>query len=315
MPEAVRAPAGPASAPTSRVGGLSTWDLALLVALAFLWGSAYISIREGILLGASPELYAAVRYAFSALAFAAIAMGQREPWPGRRPLLVSAVVGGILVIGLYGGLLYWGEQYTTGGYASVLSSTSPILTVVIAYSLLPAERLRRLSLLGILIGFAGAVVLVAPDLARGGVGGWPGPLFIIGAFLSTSIGTVLLRRIGGGRQGMWQIGSQFGVAAALLMAVSLAVPGQLALPLTAPLWAALAALVGFSSIGGYFVYYVLHHRVGPVRANIVAYLLPLVGIGLGSGLFGEAVSAWEIVGFLIVLGGVTLVVRGSGNSP
>jgi probable blue pigment (indigoidine) exporter len=293
-----------------RIGSL---DVALLVGLAVAWGSAYIFIRQGIVYGASPLMFAAVRYALSAAAFAAIAAGRREAWPRRGAAAASAAIGGTLVIGAYGGLLYWGEQFTTGGYASVLSCTAPILTVAFAYTLLPAERLGPRSLLGLALGFGGTIVLVVPELAGGPIGTWEGPPFLIAAFVCAAAGTVLLRRYGGGPQGSWQIGVQFAVAALLLGAASLLVPGRLSLPATPGVLGSLAALVVLSSVGGYFVYYTLHHRVGPVRANTVAYLLPLVGIALGSGFFAEPITLFEIAGFLIVIAGLTLILYESSR--
>jgi len=286
-------------------------DAGLLVVLALAWGSAYVFIRQGIVLGASPLVFAAVRYGLSAAVFAALAAIRREARPTRSSLLLSAGIGGVFVIGLYGGFLYWGEQYTTGGYASVLSSTAPILTVVLAWFLLPAERLRALSVVGIAIGFVGTVVLVLPEIGAGPGIGWRGPAFVLAAFLSTAFGTVLLRRVGVGRQGLWHLGSQFLLGGVVLAVAAAILPYPRALPSSPGVWTSLLALVGFSSVVGYFVYYTLHHRVGPVRANVVAYLLPLVGIGIGSGFFGEPVTVTEIVGFLIVVGGVTLVLRGS----
>jgi drug/metabolite transporter (DMT)-like permease len=291
--------------------GLTALDVILLVSLGILWGSAYIFIREGIVFGASPLEFAAVRYVLSAGAFAALAAARREHFPNRYAVVVSAAVGGTLIIGGYGGFLYWGEQYTTGGYAAILASTAPILTVVFAYSLLPAERLGALSLLGILVGFAGVVVLVVPEIIGSPVGTWPGPLFLFLAFVSAAIGTVVLRRVGRGPQGLWQIGVQFGVGGALLAIVALALPVPEALPFTFDVWASLLALVVFASVMGYFVYFQLHHRVGPVQANIVAYLVPLVGVGIGTGFFAEPVTLSEVAGFLIVIVGVTLVIRGS----
>jgi len=308
-------PEGPtAGAPTEPAAPFGSLDAALLVALAFLWGAAYVFIREGILDGATPLLYAGVRYLLSAAIFALLALATREALPSRRAAAISAGVGGTLVIGLYGAFLYWGEQYTTGGYASLLSATAPILTVVVAYSILPAERLTRRALLGIGIGFAGAVVLVAPELRGGDVGTWPGPLFILGAFVVAAVGSVLLRRFGGGRQGLWQLGLQFAVASLVLGIGTQLVGGPQRLPLTLPVEAALAGLVVFSSVMGYFVYFTLHHRVGPIRANAVTYLLPLVGVGIGSGFFGEPISPFEIVGFLVVVAGLTLVLR-PGPAP
>jgi len=284
-------------------------DVLLIAVVALAWGSAYIFIRQGIVFGASPLWFAAVRYVLSAGVFAALALGRREAFPARAPFVASAAIGGTLVIGAYGGLLYWGEQFTTGGYASVLSCTAPIFTVLIAYSLLPAERLGRWSLAGLALGFAGTLVLVLPELTGGPVGSWEGPPFLIGAFVAAPLGTVLLRRFGRGRQGLWQIGTQFAVGGALLLAVSAALPVPEAFPWTAGTVGALAALVAISSTLGYFAYFALHHRVGPVRANTVAYLLPLVGIGLGSGFLGEPLTAYEVVGFVIVLGGLTMILR------
>jgi len=293
-------PAGPRYAPL---------DIGLLVLLGVVWGIAYIFIRQGIVLGASPLLYAAARYALSAGAFAAIALARRETRPRGRDLAISASVGGVLVIGLYGGFLYWGEQYTSGGFASVLSTTTPILTVVLAYGLLPRERFGPLSLIGIGVGFVGAVVLVLPSLLSGPVGQGVGPLFVVGAFVTAALGQILLRRFGGGRQGLWQIGAQFAVAAALLGVAAAVLPVPEALPLTGAIAIDLAALVVLSSVVGYFTYFALHHRIGPVRANAVTYLIPLVGVGVGSGFYGEAITVWEVIGFLIVLLGMTLVVQ------
>ncbi len=304
----------PAGAATGRIG-LGPVEVALLVALGLLWGSAYLFIRFGIVHGASPLAFAAVRYVLSAVAFALLALARREPLPSRAALGVSATVGGILLIGLYGGLLYSGEQVTTGGFAAALSATVPILTVVASYSLLPQERLGRLALAGIGLGCVGVVVLVVPDLTGPVAGGWVGPLAVVVAFASTSIGSVLLRRFGGGRQGLWQIGAQFAVGALVLGAGMLLLPGTEAIPATAPVLGSLVALVVLASVLGYFVYFLLHHRVGPGRANIVAYLLPLVGVGLGSGVFDEPFTVWEVVGFVTVLGGVTLVLRGAGRAP
>jgi probable blue pigment (indigoidine) exporter len=288
-------------------------DVALLALVSAVWGAAYVFIRQGIVLGASPLAFASARYALSAAAFAAIAVARREPLPTRRALRASALVGGLLIIGLYGGLLYWGEQYTTGGYAAVLASTAPLFTVAVGYGLLPSERLASRGLLGIAIGFAGVAVLVVPTLSGSALGGVAGPAFVLGAMLSAASGTVVLRRLRLGPQGLYQIGAQFAVAAGLLGAGALIVPGRETIPATPGVLGALLLLVAFSSLVGYFAYFTLHHRVGPIRANLVAYLAPLVGVGLGTALFAEPVTDFELVGVAIVLGGVTLVLLDSAR--
>jgi len=289
-------------------------EVGLLAATSIVWGAAYVFIRQGLVFGAAPLAFASARYLLSAAAFAILAAARREALPSRRDLLVSAGIGGTLIIGLYGGFLYWGEQYTTGGYAAVLASTAPLMTVAVGFSLLSAERLGRRGLLGMGVGFVGATVLVVPELTGiDALGSWEGPPFILMAIASTAVGTVLLRRLGRGRQGLWQIGSQFTVAGTMLGAAALVIPGGRTLPLTAGVLEMLGILVAFSSIIGYFAYFALHHRVGPVRANVVAYIAPLVGVAVGTGAYGEMLTAWEIVGVVVVLSGVGLVLLDSAR--
>lgn len=288
-------------------------EFLLLLTVGLVWGAAYIFIRQGLVLGATPIAYAAARYALSAGAFAALALARREAWPERPRLVVSAVVGGIMVIGLYGGFLYWGEQYTTGGYAAVLAAGAPLLTVAFGFLLLQGERLGPLGIAGIAVGFGGTAVIVLPDLTSRALGSWQGPAFVLAAMTITTAGTVLLRRFGGGRQGLWQIGAQFAVAALLLGGAALVLPTPEALPPTAGVWAGLVALVVLSSVIGYFAYFALHHRVGPIRANVVAYLIPVVGVGIGTGVLGEPFTAFEVAGVAVTLLGVTLVLWETGR--
>src|SRR5208282_4748946 len=236
---------------------------------------------------------------------ALVATLRRDPWPSRRSALLSAVVGGTFIIGLYGILLYWGEQFTTGGYASVLSGIAPILTIVYGHSLLRSERLRPAAVAGIVVGFVGVVVLVFPTLLGGVGSNWQGPVAVMGAFVVFPMGSVLLRRWGRGGEGTWQLSLQFGVGAAILGVVVLLAPVPEQLPFTFAVWVSLLVLVVFASLFGYVVYFRLHHQIGPARANLVAYLLPIVG--LGSGLFGEPITAWEIGGFLLIATGLSLV--------
>lgn len=282
-------------------------DVLLLATVSLVWGAAYVLIRQGLIDGATPLAYAAARYGLSALVFVAIAAVRGSPRPHRRELLVSATVGGTLLLAFYGGLLYWGEQFTSGGYAAVLASTVPLLTAGFGFLLLSTERLGSLGLLGMAVGFVGSTLLVVPDLTGSLPGVWPGPLFVLGAMVSAALGTVLLRRWARGPQGLWQIGSQFATAALLLGAVSLVLPTPESLGTGPGVLLPLLLLVGLSSVVGYFAYFRLHHRVGPVRANIVAYLAPLVGLGLGAILLAEPITAWEVAGVAVVFVGVTVV--------
>ncbi len=89
-----------------------------------------------------PLAFATARYAVSALAIAGIAAAARIPRPPVRSIGLSAVLG-VPIVGLYGLLLYVGEQTTSGGLSSILIGTVPFLTTLMALPLLPGESLRR----------------------------------------------------------------------------------------------------------------------------------------------------------------------------
>ncbi len=295
------------SVPSPPDGRFGATEFVLLASASLVWGVAYVLIRQGIEAGATPLAYAGVRYALSAAGFAVLAAVGRRPLPGRRQLAVSALLGGTLIVGLYGGFLYWGEQFTTGGYAALLASTLPLLTVAFGLVFLASDRLGARGLAGMAVGFVGAALLVVPELTSGAFGSWQGPAFVVAAMACASSGTVLLRRYGGGPQSLWQLAAQFGAAAGVLGIGTAVVPGREALPWTVPVIEDLVVLVVFSSILGYFAYFALHHRVGPIRANVVAYLVPLVGVAIGSGLYGEPLTGWEVGGVAVVFVGVSLV--------
>ncbi|MCI4351072.1 MAG: EamA family transporter [Thermoplasmata archaeon] len=282
----------------------STIDATLLILLGGAWGSAFVGIRAGIQSGASPFAFAAVRYLLATGAFIVLALAAREPLPSRRSLGISALLGGPLMIGGYALFLYWGEGQISAGYAAVLIAGSPIASAILARSVLPGERFSGLGAAGIAIGFVGVVVMFLPELGSGHLGQLEGALSVLAAAVAFAIGSVVMRRVHPSPQGQWGIGVQFAASTAFLAPFALLTPGGTALPLTATVVGALVYLVVVSSIVGYLIYFVLHDRVGPARANLVAYVNPVVGVGLGVLLLGESVSVPEIAGFALIVVGI-----------
>ncbi|MCI4320310.1 MAG: DMT family transporter [Thermoplasmata archaeon] len=279
-------------------------DTVLLVLLGGAWGSAFVAIRAGIEAGASPFAFAAARYLLAAAAFFALALASREPRPSRRSLGISAALGGFLIIGGYALFLYWGEGQVGAGFAAVLIAMAPIASAVLARQLLPGERFGTLGAVGIAVGFVGVVVMFLPELGHGPGGPLAGALAVLVAAFCAAVGTVVLRKVHPAPQGQWGIGVQFAASTAFLAVAAAVSPGERSLPLTTTVLGALAYLVVVSSIVGYLIYFALHHRVGPARANLVAYIGPIVGVGLGALLLGESVGGAELAGFALIVVGI-----------
>ncbi len=288
--------------------------LVLLVVLGLIWGSAYPVIRFGLLAGATPVAFAAARYAVSALAIALLAAATGIPRPSARALGLSAILG-LPIVGVYGLLLYVGEQSTSGGFAAILIAVAPLLTTVFALPVLPGESLRRSGYLGLAIGFVAVVVLVVPPTGVTLASSIWGPLAVVGAASSFAIGSVLLRAKRPEGETLWGVSVQFGIATVFLLAVLPLVEPHPALPTSDGVLLSLAYLIVLPSVVGYALYFSLHHRVGPSRANLVAYVNPVAALAVGILLFGEPFEWWEVAGFALVVVALTLVLRPGRGPP
>jgi probable blue pigment (indigoidine) exporter len=293
-------------------GGKS--DLLLIMLLAAFWGSAFPAIHAGIVAGAPPLVFAAVRYLLTAGVLVATAFATRTRIPFARDLLPTAVFGGLFIISGYGALLYLGEVTTTGGLAAILTGCFPIASALFAYWLLPKERIGRWGGVGLAIGFGGVGVLVLPQLAHPFSSGFEGPVLVLLAMVTFALGSVLLRRTSRIQPSYWTLAIQFAIGGVVVGLVALLVgePPSLGAGLT--VLSSLVFLVVFPGVIGYTIYYRIHHRSGPTRASLIGYTNPIVGVLVGFTVFGEAVTAVEVAGMVLILAGLYLLQRDYGRS-
>lgn len=305
---------GKGSAADDRPGGPPTdpdgqHDLVLVVILGILWGAAFPVIRAGIVAGVPPLIFASERYFLTALALALIALALRTPRLTRAGLLSPILFGGLLMIGAYGGLLYLGEQTTSGGLAAVLTASAPLASALIGYRLLPAERFGRWGIVGLGVGFVGVAVLVLPGLLATRQAGIEGPLLVVAAVLAFATGSVLLRRTSHVPPGFGVLSLQFAVAGAMVGALAILGGESATLGNASVSLPALAFLVVFPGIIGYTLYFRIHHSSGPTRANLVGYVNPVTGVLVGLLIFGETVTIVEIAGLALIALGLFLLQR------
>ncbi|HLY77526.1 MAG TPA: EamA family transporter [Thermoplasmata archaeon] len=282
-------------------------DLLFVLLLGIVWGSTFPVIRAGIVAGAPPLLFASVRYLLTAAVLVPLAFLFRTPRPAPGTLWSPALFGGLFVVAGYGGLLYLGEVTTSGGLAAVLTASAPLASALFGIFLLPTEKLGRWGTGGLLVGFCGVGVLVLPQLAHPFSAGFVGPALVVAAVLVFAIGSVLLRRTSTGTPSLWTLALQFAIAGLVVGAASLAAREPLGLGhgLTVPL--ALVYLVFLPGVLGYTLYFRIHHRSGPTRANLVGYINPVTGVLVGLLVFGEAVTGFELGGMALIALGLFLV--------
>lgn len=284
-------------------------DVLRLVVLGAIWGSSFLLIKYG-LEAYSPMAMIAARIIVGALVLVVMvyAVGQRLPgdralW---RALIVMSIVANIVPFFL----ITWGEQYITSALASILNSTTPLFTALIAGLWVGHERFPPLRVAGIVLGFAGVAVLTG-HVDSGGM--W-GVVAVVLASASYGVGFVYAKvKVTSGGTPVQTSAAQFLISSVLcvpLLGVDVAVNGM-------PDFGDVQATVAVIALGvvntalAYLFYYRLIADVGSTNASFVTYLIPIFGVVLGWSILDEALGWNAIVGAAMVIGGIALAEYGA----
>ena len=192
---------------------------------------------------------------------------------------------------------------------SVINATTPLWTVALALAVRHQKSVTSWQATGLIIGFAGAVLIFTPWRTASGLTS-AGDLECLAASISYAISYIYMDRFLA-RRGIGPVvlsACQL-LAASLMLAIALAVSGAQTPHVTAESVAAVAVL---GIIGTGFAY-VLNYQIiiseGATVASTVTYLLPVVAIVLAIVVLGESITAIVLAGIALVMIGVALTRR------
>jgi drug/metabolite transporter (DMT)-like permease len=256
-----------------------------------------------------PMTLVTVRFTISGAIMLVAARLARAHLPRGRDLVISAFTG-FLILGIGNACLTVAELWIPSGLAAVIIGTSPFWMVGIEALMPGGERLHKLGAAGLLLGMAGAGLLVSPDLSGASFGGSLVRGFLLLQFgcASWSFGSIYQRR-------QATPAHPIVTGAVQQLAAGLAfLPAALLVPAHPVRWsfrgvAALIYLIIFGSIVGYsaYVYALAHLRVAVV--SIYPYVNPVVAVFLGWLFYREPFGVREAAAMGIIFGGVLLVKR------
>ncbi|MGW7209028.1 DMT family transporter [Streptomyces sp. NPDC054837] len=276
-----------------------------MAALALLWGSGFLWIKLALNHGLSPAQITIVRCALGTATLLALARAAGQRLPRSRATWGHLVVAALFCNAIPFALFAVGEQSLDSGVAGVLNATTPLWSLLIGLLLGTDRGLRPLRLAGLLLGFAGTVLIFAP-WHRSGLLSWSA-LALLGAAASYAVAFAYMARKLTDKQAPMAMS-----AAQLLMATGWT---TLSLPVAGPVDADLTALLAVTALGvlGTGVTFYLNYRLiadeGATTAATVGYLLPVVSVTLGAVLLDEQVGVRVLIGMAIVLAGVAMTRR------
>lgn len=290
----------------------SSKSVAALLALGGVWGASFLFIKV-IVDEVSPLELVAGRLLLGALTIVLFTRFRRLP------LRVSpALVGQAAVLAAVNNIVPFsliaiGEQHIDSGTASVLNSTMPIFTAAFAAAFLADEHFTAARAGGLALGFLGVAVLAGNGVRHITDADMLGQLAVVAAAACYGLGATYARSV-------LRTNDPIG-----LSAVQLTMGTLMAIPLvfifhglphqSLSLKAALSLLtLGVVGTGfAYIVYLWLIDVTGSVRASLVTYIIPAVGLFLGWAVLNEHIGVSTAAGSALIVAGVAIVMR--GRSP
>jgi drug/metabolite transporter (DMT)-like permease len=273
--------------------------------LGVVWGATFLWLKIA-LEELGPLTLNAVRLTIASLGLLIFTRISHVPWPGRKFLPAMAFLG-VFNIALPFALITWSELYISSGLASILNSTVPLFTILLAIFFLPDDKFNLLRGAGLLLGFGGVVLLMSNQLGSGiGELQW-GAAVILLASLSYAVAAIYARRKMPDVAPVMIAFGQSIFANMALWSMALLLESPIQLPRLGLTWLSLFWLGTLATGGGTTLYYFLLREVGPTRTTLTTYVFPLVGVLLGW-LFLNEQPDWRLVaGGLLVISGVALV--------
>jgi len=284
----------------------SEWGL--LIILALLWGGSYFYIGVAIKV-LPPFSIIAFRVALGALLLYAVVRlsGARMPTDGRiwRAFLVMGVLNNVVPFSL----IAWGQSHIESGLAAIFNATTPLFGVVIAHFFTADEKMTPARVTGLLIGFAGVIVMIGSEALRGfGVDLLADLALLLASVFYASSGIYGRRFSKMGVSPMVTATGQITASTVILVPLALLVDRPWTLPAPgAPVWAALVGLAALSTTLAYVIYYRILATAGAVNLLLVTFLVPVSAIILGALVLGERLHANHFLGMALIGAGLLCI--------
>jgi drug/metabolite transporter (DMT)-like permease len=292
-----------------------------LVVLSFLavyiiWGSTYFAIRVG--LESFPPLFLAGARHIGAGVLLFLLFYRSGVRPTRQQWITAAITGVLLLFGGNGGVC-WAEQSVPSGVTALLVATVTLWMVLVDWWRPGGHRPSARILAGIVIGFAGLLVLVGPSHLGNSARVDPiGAAVLVLASLSWACGSLYSKHgslpssplLGAGMQALcggavlWIVGLLSGEASRFHPAA-----------VSVRSWLAVAYLVLFGSCIGFSAYLYILKKSTAAKVATYAFVNPIVAMLLGWAFGAEGLSARTVIAGAVILTAVVLVITAPHREP
>jgi drug/metabolite transporter (DMT)-like permease len=272
--------------------------------LGAIWSSSFMWIKIAVQ-EVGPITLVAFRVLLGLLFGIVVILIQRVQLPRNFKQWSPLLLLGITNVAIPFFLISWGEQSIDSAVAAILDATVPLFTILIAHYLLRDDKMTWPKVLGLLIGFAGVIVLMSKDIGAS-FGSLLGQLAVVLACAFYAGSSVFARKTTEDTPGILRSAGPLVSATVIMWLATFFVERPVQVPKMGITWIALLFLGILGSGLAFVLSYYLIHEIGPTRTSLVTYLFPLGGVILGVVFLNEKLSWQLLAGAALII--VSLVV-------
>ncbi len=295
--------------PGSSHAGATKFRVTLaFLAVYIIWGSTYLAIRFAVET-LPPFLMMGTRFLIGGAFFFAWVRIAGEPIPTMKQIRSASIVG-ILMLCCATGVVGWAEQFVPSGLTALIISGAPAMFVLIEWLRPRGIKPNLLTIIGLVVGFAGTAILIGPDKIFLGTADkqyFIGAVSLMIASFCWASGSIMSQHIEMPKSMLTAAAIELLVAGVVLVSVGPVLGERMvweAVSLKSVLALGYLAVFGALAFAAYV--FLLRHST-PAKVSTYAYINPIVAVILGTTLGGEVFDARMGVASVIIIGAVALI--------
>jgi drug/metabolite transporter (DMT)-like permease len=277
-----------------------------LACVCFFWGTTYLAVRVGV--ETVPPLWlVGIRQTMAGSLLCSYFLLRRQPLPSLADLK-TLFIAGLLMVVIGNGVVAWAELYIPSGLTALLCSLVPFWIIGFNFSVGQREGLNSKTFLGLLIGFAGLILIFYDNLKD-----LTNPAYLAGsvavlmANAAWAAGTLFLKKRPTSLPPLFSAGLQLLMGGLVVDVIALVWGVPFPATITSGAVWVLVYLVFLGSILAYGSYVYAISKLSSTLISLYAYINPVVAVLLGWLILDERLNGWVVLAMALILAGVYMV--------
>lgn len=276
--------------------------------LCLIWSTTWIFIKVG-LDDLPPIAFAGARFILAVGILSVLIKIQKIPLPRTAKEWRLIALTGVLQFSFNYSMVFWSEKYITSGLAAVLQATITVFGLVLAWILLPNERITPQKIIAVIIGIIGVAVIFIDQLRIENWMAFMGCVAIVAGAYAAAQASVLVKARAGGIHPAALVFTQMICGLPAIIIYSFIREGN---PLTFN-WSGRAIvcvlyLTVIGTVAAFWLYYWLLGKIESTKAMMISLVTPLLAVIIGAIVLGETLPPQTGLGGLLIIAGIGLIV-------